>query len=132
MWRSWANCVEHIHVQIANAVRSVQSQVRWKPGSAVRHLLKRKLRGHLPSGATLDDYERLVWTVLQDLQAQVYLYRYHDILYVAVVAVVEQRHWLVMFAMDGVMESAYVVERPEQYLSHPAFAYIGSLSEVMA
>jgi hypothetical protein len=124
--------VEHLRVQIANAIRSVQSQVRWKPGSAVRHLLKRKLRGHLPSGATLDDYERMVWTVLQDLQAQVYLYRYRDILYVAVVAVVEQRHWLVMFTMDGVMESAYVIDRPEHYLSHPAFERIGSLNEVMA
>jgi hypothetical protein len=71
MWRSWTNRVEHLRVQIANAVRSVRSQVRWKPGSAVRHLLKRKLRGHLPSEATLDDDERMVWTVLQDLQAQV-------------------------------------------------------------
>ena len=86
----------------------------------------------MPSGATLDDYERMAWTVLQDPQAQVYLYRYRDTLYVAVVAVLEQRHWLVMFAMDGVMESAYVVERPEHYLGHPAFACIGSLSEVMA
>jgi hypothetical protein len=51
---------------------------------------------------------------------------------VAVVAVVEQRHWLGIFAMDGVMESAYVVERPEHYLSHPVFERIGSLSEVMA
>ncbi len=132
MWRSWSNRVEHLREPIANAVRSVQSQVHWKPGSAVRHLLKRKLRGHLPSGATLDDYERMVWTVLQDQQAQVYLYRYRDTPYVAVVAVIEQRHWLVIFAMDGVMESAYVVERPEHYLSHPAFAYIGSLREVMA
>ena len=132
MWQSWSNCVEHLRVQIANAVRSVRAQVRWKPGSAVRHLLKRKLRGHLPSGATLDDYERMVWTVLRDPQAQVYLYRYRDTPYVAVVAVIEQRHWLVIFAMDGMMESAYVVERPEQYLSHPAFEYIGSLSEVMA
>ena len=132
MWRSWTNRVEHLRVQIANAIRSVRSQVRWKPGSVVRHLLKRKLRGHLPSGATLADYERTVWAVLQDPQAQVYLYRYRDTPYVAVIAVVEQRHWLVMFAMDGVMESAYVVERPEHYLSHPAFEYIGALSEVMA
>ena len=124
--------MEHLREQIANAIRSVRSQVRWKPGSAVRHLLKRKLRGHLPYGATLDDYERTVWTVLQDPQAQVYLYRYRDALYVAVVAVVEQHYWLAMFTMDGVMESAYVVERPEHYLSHPAFECIGSLSEVMA
>ena len=132
MWQSWSNRVEHLRVQIANAVRSVRSQIHWKPGSAVRHLLKRKLRGHLPSGATLDDYERMAWTVLQDPQAQVYLYRYRDTLYVAVVAVVEQRHWLVMFTMDGVLESAYVVERPEHCLSHPAFECMGSLSEVMA
>ena len=106
MWRSWSNRVKHLREPIANAVRSVQSQVHWKPGSAVRHLLKRKLRGHLPSGATLDDYERMVWTVLRDPQAQVYLYRYRDTPYVAVVAVIEQRHWLVICAMDGVMESA--------------------------
>jgi len=77
--------VEHFREPIANAVRSVPSQVRWKPDSAVRHLLKRKLRGHLPSGATLDDYERMVRTVLQDQQAQIYLYRYRDTPYVAVV-----------------------------------------------
>ena len=94
--------MKHLRVQIANAVRSVRSQVRWKPGSAVRHLLNRKLRGYLPSEATLDDYERMAWTVLHDSQAQVYLYRYRDIPYVAVIAVVEQRHWLVMFALDGV------------------------------
>jgi hypothetical protein len=69
---------------------------------------------------------------LQGLQAQVYLYRYRDTPYVAVVAVVEQRHGLVMFTIDSVMESAYVVERPEHCLSHPAFECIGSLSEVMA
>src|SRR2546426_7549375 len=83
MWRSWSNRVEHLRVQIANAVRSVRSQVRWKPDSAVRQMLKRKLRGHLPSGATLDDYERMAWTVLQAPQAQAYLYRYRDTPYVA-------------------------------------------------
>jgi hypothetical protein len=124
--------MDNLRSQMANAIRAVRSQIRWKPGSAVRHLLKRKLRGHLPSGATLDDYEHMVWTILQDSRAQVYLYRYHDTPYVAVVTMVEQRHWLVMFAVDGVMESAYVLDRPEYYLSNPAFEFVGSLREVMA
>jgi hypothetical protein len=123
--------MDNLRSQIANAIRAVQSQVRWKPGSAVRHLLKRKLRGHLPSGATLDDYEPMVWTILQDPQAHVYLYRYHDTPYVAVV-MVGHHHWLVMFAVDGVMESAYVLDRPECYLSNPAFEFVSFLREVMA
>lgn len=92
LWRSGLNSMEHFHVQTANAIRSVRFQVRWKPGSAMRHRLKRRLRGHLPSEATLDDYEHIVLTVLQDSQAQVYRYRHDDTSYVAVVAMVEQCH----------------------------------------
>ena len=47
-----------------------------------------------------------------------------------VVATVDTRQWLVMFTYDGVMESAFVVERPERYLSKPGFEWIGSLNEV--
>jgi hypothetical protein len=35
-----------------------------------------------------------------------------------------------MFSYDGMMESAFVVERPERYLSKPGFEQIGLLSEV--
>jgi len=52
------------------------------------------------------------------------------IYHVTVVAAVDTRQWLVMFAYDGVMESAFVVERPERYLSKPGFEWIGSLNEV--
>ena len=120
-----------LRVQIASAIRSVQSQVRWRPGSAARHLLKRRLRGHLPADATLDDYEHIILTVLEDAHAQVYTYWHNDTPYVAIVAVVQSRHWLVMFALDGLMESAYVVEHPDRYLSKPVFEPMGSLSEVL-
>ena len=123
--------MEDLEKQITSAIRSVQSQVRWRPGSAARHLLKRRLRGHLPADATLSDYERVILTVLEDADAQVYVYRHNDTPYVAVVTVIQSQHWLVMFTLDGLMESAYIVEHPDRYLSKPVFDLLGSLSEVL-
>ena len=116
--------------QMLKAIKAVRSQVCWKHNSAERHLCKRKQRRHLPPTATLDDYERIILTVLQDKTGRVYRYWYNGISYVTVVATVDTRQWLVMFAYDGVLESAFVVERPERYLSKPGFEWIGSLNEV--
>lgn len=116
--------------QMLKAIKAVRSQVCWKHDSAERHLRKRKQRGHLPSTATLEDYERIILTVLQDRTCRVYRYWYNGIPYVTVVATVGTRQWLVMFAYDGVLESAFVVERPERYLCKPGFEWIGSLNEV--
>jgi hypothetical protein len=123
--------MEIFHAQIAHAIRAVRSEVRWRPGSAARHLLKRKLRGHLPVDATLGDYERVILAVLGDPHAQVYIYQHHVTPYVAVVAVIEHFHWLVMFSLDGLIESAYVVEHPDHYLSKSTFDLVGPLSEVI-
>lgn len=120
-----------LHAQIVTTIQSVKSQVRWRPGSAARHLLKRKLRGHLPAEATLDDYERIIQAVLGDNQANVYIYWHNNTPYATVVAVIQNNHWLVMFGLDGLMESAYVVERPDRYLKKSFFESIGSLSEVL-
>ncbi len=54
------------HTLILGAIKAARTRVRWKPGSAISHLHKRKLRGHLPSTATLEDYERIILAVLQD------------------------------------------------------------------
>jgi esterase/lipase superfamily enzyme len=89
------------------------------------------MRGHLPADATLDDYEHLIQKVLEDARAEVYAYWHKDITYVAVVSVFQERCWLVMFSLDGLMESAYIVEHPEQYLGQSAFERLGSLSEVL-
>lgn len=124
--------MEDLRAQIVTAIQSVKLQVNWRPGSAARHLLKRKLRGHLPTEATLSDYEHIIQTVLKEAQAKVYIYRHNDIPYVAVLAVIQSYHWLVMFALDGLMESAYVVENPDAYLGKPVFELIGLLSEVLA
>jgi hypothetical protein len=117
--------------QLPTVIRRVQSEIRWKPDSAARHSLKRKLRGHLPADATLDDYNRIIYTILTTETAQVYLYWHGHAAYPAVVTVLHENHWLVIFSMDGVLEAAFVVENPESYLSPPNFESMGLLHEVL-
>ncbi|MBN2393433.1 MAG: hypothetical protein JXR84_22060 [Anaerolineae bacterium] len=116
--------------QILDAIKTVRSKIRWKPGSALRHLQKRKLRGHLATTATLVDYEAAILAVLYDKSARVYHYWYNQVAYVTVVGSVDNHEWLIMFAYDGLLESAFVIERPEQYLRKPGFEYLGLLGEV--
>lgn len=116
--------------EVLEVIRAVRARVRWKPDSASRHLQKRKRRGHLPPNATIDDYESIIRTALQDKAAQVYRYWYNRLPYVAVVAMVQTNRWLIMFSYDGVLESAFVVEHPERYLNKPGFEWIGSLGEL--
>lgn len=113
-------------------IRRLQRQIEWKPGSAARHLLKRKLRGHLPADATLADYERLIQGILQSTQAMVYIYSVESASYLTVAATIENQIWLVIADFDGVMETAFIVENPASYLERPAFVYIGRLGEVLA
>ena len=119
-----------IQAQIAEAVRLLRKEIRWKPNSAARHLYKRKRHGHLTQEATLDEYERLIRTVVADTSAQVYLFWYNRIPYVSVVALVNNQKWLVMFGLDGLMETAFIIDIPN-YLEQPGFENIGGLDEVM-
>jgi len=123
--------MNELHDQIVAAIQTTKIQPQWRPGSAARHLLKRKLRGHLPTEATITDYEHIIRTVLDDLEAIVYVYRHNDRPYVAIGATLQGHFWLVMFTLEGIMESAFVVERPDYYLDKPVFERIGSLNEVL-
>jgi hypothetical protein len=115
---------------LLQAIQRVRQQAHWPAGSADRHLEKRKLRGHLPATATIADYEQIIQAVLQDASAQVFRYWYNQSAYVTVVTVIESKTWLVMFSYDGVLESAFVMDRPERYLNKPGFEWIGRLGEV--
>lgn len=115
---------------LLQAIQRMRQQAHWPAGSADRHLEKRKLRGHLPATATIADYEQIIQAVLQDASAQVFRYWYNQSAYVTVVTVIESKTWLVMFSYDGVLESAFVMDRPERYLNKPGFEWIGRLGEV--
>lgn len=118
--------------QLPDVARQVQSELQWKPNSAMRHLRKRKSRGHLSVDATLDDYSQIIKTVLKTDTAKIFLYSYGNDFYPTVVTVLEDKHWLVMFSMEGVMETAFIVENPDTYLSPPEFEPVGLLYEVLS
>lgn len=122
---------DEVRQQIAAAIRLIQEKVRWEPGMAEAHLIKRRLRGHLPADATLADYEHIISTVVTDDDATVYIYWHDDTPYVALVTAIEDRDWLVMFALDGVLETAFVVENPDRYLNKPQFEKLGTVGRVL-
>lgn len=117
-------------IQIIEAIEAIGGNIRWKCSSAEGHLQKRIARNHLPESATLEDYEQAIRSVVQDKSAQLFRYWYNGKPYITLVAAVQSRQWLVMFSYDGVMETAFIIERPKQYLNKPGFEEIGFLSEV--
>lgn len=117
--------------RVVAAIRSVQKEIRWKPGKDVAHLETRKDWQHLPDSASLDDYQVIIQTVLRDDEAQVYLYHHGDTVYPTVVTEIDHTPWLVMFALDGILETAFVVEWPDKYLGKHEFELIGTLEEVL-
>jgi len=88
--------------------------------------------GNLASDATQAEYDQVIHSVISDRTSTVYLYNYNSVAYVAVVGIIQRQTWLIMFALDGVLESAYVVERPKLYLSNFAFDRLGTLQEVLS
>ena len=82
--------------RLPETIAEMRAEIRWKPGSAARHLLKRKLREHLPSDATLADYEQIIQRVLTASDATVYLYRHEDVVYPTIVCPLAGKVWLVM------------------------------------
>ncbi len=116
---------------LPNLVHRLRRQIEWKPGSATRHLLKRKLRGHLPANATLADYERLIQDILQSTNASIYVYSVESTPHLTVVSTIENQTWLVIASFDGVLETAFIVENPVSYLERSAFRYVGRLGEVL-
>ncbi len=121
-------------LEIVKAIHIVQDHLIWKPDSAERHLRRRINRGHLPETTTLVDYERIIRTIIFHELAQIYIYWHstsdQQVPYVAVVDIVHGETWLVMFGLDGTLESAYLVERPHYYLSEPEFEWVCKLGDI--
>jgi hypothetical protein len=122
--------MDDLRSQIRHALIAVQSEAKWRPGSATGHLLKRKVRGHLDLSATLSDYQQIIATVVNDKCALVFVYWHEQVPYPTVVATVQGHSWLVMCDLDGTLESAFVVERPDHYLNRTAFQLLGTLGEM--
>lgn len=111
------------------AIRWVREHVVWKPGKGEEHVRRRIQKGHLALNSTLEDYEAIIHRVVTDPTAIVYAYRWGTKEYPSVVADVEGDMWLVMMSTAGVMETAFIVDKPG-YLDAPEFVRQGVLGEL--
>lgn len=125
--------MEDLHTRIANAIRRVQAGVRWKLGKGPRHLTKRIRQGHLPPTTTLAEYEAIILAIVSHPDAFVYVYRYGSTDYPMLVAPYKGRVWLVMFSLDGVIETAFPPDQPDSYFSDdPKYIPVGPAKEILS
>lgn len=121
---------DQLLIDIATAIKALQERIRWKPGKDIQHLRTRQEYGHLPASATLADYEALIAGILDDVEADVYVYVWQsEAIFPTVVGSHGDRRWLVMFGLDGVMETAFPPTDLASYLSDPRFQYLGTMQE---
>lgn len=116
---------------IATAIRALRAQVRWKAGKDVRHLEKRKRRGHLPIDFTAEQYNDLIIAILSNGQNMVYRYQVAGTTYGVVCGTHGGEEWLVIFSLDGVMETAFPPRSAEQYVKRHGFVLLGRVEEVL-
>lgn len=112
------------------AIEKVRKEIRWKPGKDIDHLKHRIVRGHLAHDTTLESYEAIIMTVVNDPNADVYVLDWQGTPYPVVVVDVDNKPWLVMTSEAGIMETAFLVDE-EGYLDDEAFTRLGTLKELL-
>jgi hypothetical protein len=118
--------------QVVGAIKLMQERIRWKTDKDVSHLATRIEYGHLPPSATMADYEAIISEILRSETAEVYVYHWGDNVYPTVSHFHEERQWLVIFSLAGVMETAFPPTYPEEYLADPRFQLLGTVRELLS
>lgn len=113
------------------SIQTIRAKIRWKPGKDVQHLQTRIRYGHLHVTATVVDYETIIISILNDLQTDVYIYLWGQDIYPTLVNTYQDQQWLVMFRLNGIMETAFPPTDPEAYLADPRFRYLGKMQEMI-
>lgn len=124
------NISESLHLATAQAVRQARIEIRWKPGKDVEHLQKRIQFQQLAPETTLADYEAMIKLLLHDLDALLYLYFYNDSPYPVVIADWHEQRWAVIINMNGILDTAFLLLKPQQYIERRGLVYLGRLQEV--
>ncbi len=114
----------------AKSIQTLAREVRWKPGKDASHLAKRQKMGHLPEQATVAQYDALIVKLVTDPDHKVYHYPFGTSDYYAVSGKVESASWLVIFAADGTMETAFPPDDLQEYLAKRGFRMIGTVGDI--
>jgi hypothetical protein len=124
------NDLDHSKIQnIIKAISLIRKKIQWKPYKAESHLAKRIKLGHLPNNSSLHSYERIIKEIIFNPESEVYVFWDNDFIYPTITSIIKGKIWLVMFSLDGVMETAFPPSNPQKYLDNNPFIYIGSLKE---
>lgn len=118
---------------LAKSLESLRNYVVWKKGKDIAHLSKRIKLKHLPSGASLSDYEALVFDLVRNGENVLYSYVYGDSVYYGIrgFAKGQVNEWLVIFGVGGILETAFPPENIDEYLENRGFVLLGRTKEVL-
>jgi len=119
-----------LRVAITQAIRQARIEIKWKPGKAVAHLQKRIQLRQLSSDATLAGYEAIIRGLLHDPNGLIYLYFYNDAPYPVIIAEDQGQLWAVIINLEGRLDTAFLLLKPEQYIERRGLVYLGRLHEV--
>ena len=117
--------------RLIDALKGLREKVKWKPGKDIAHLNKRRRMGHLAQDATLAEYVKIVAEVVHNGKNVLYLYEVRAKHYYAVSGVIHDRIWLVIFGLQGLMETAFPPMDIEDYAERRGFVLLGQIEEVM-
>lgn len=116
---------------LIDAITLIRAKIKWKPNKDKPHLAKRIKLGHLSNNSSLETYEEIIRQVIFNSEADVYIFLAPDSFYPSITTIIKGRLWLVMFGLDGIMETAFPPNNPEKYLENEAFIYLGKLKDLI-
>lgn len=117
--------------KLIKAIELIQAQIKWKPNKAEIHLAKRIKLRHLVDNSSLDDYEKIIKAIIFNPESKVYIFQDDDSFYPTITDQIKNQLWLVMFSVNGIMETAFPPSNAEKYLKINPFIYVGKLKEIV-
>lgn len=122
---------EAIKLQIRALLTDIQRNgLKWKLGSDMIHLERRKKRKHIPQDWSLRDYTNQIMNILNDKENEIHLY-YKEIFEQRFFVFGDGHSWIVIIGENGVMETAMIAERYHLYVSpEKGYMYLGKIKEV--
>ncbi len=80
----------------------------------------------------MKDYEALIVAVLSDDNSKVYRYDVADEIYGVVWGTHRSQEWLVIFGLNGVMETAFPNKAPQRYIARRAMTLLGKIEDIQS
>lgn len=118
-------------IRLSDALQKIQKRIRWKPDKDLVHLKKRQKMKHLSISASIPDYEKLILDIVLNDRNVVYLYEFNETHYYAIRGFSQNQEWLIIFGVEGVMETAFPPNDIDEYLEHRGFILLGHIEEVL-